>query len=269
MKKHFRKRLNEERVIQPDENGKYSEKILRDYYVDNQEGWNRDKLLNLFEKIEELDDVMYELRSCIRGCTTDCYTYEKLGQLISRFGQEISDIGEEISSESEDPIIDWNYEESDEDDITESKSVNESQEEVLIDTSIYEDDPADEDIKDMLMDSFWEDIGQLDLNHENGYMIVGEIERWNGYKQIYPEFKQTLREAVEMCINRDIADFKVTLHKEEILVDALHHDGRNSFKIYALSSQGEEYFITDDNEEEPIEPGFITDHPEYFENMSK
>ena len=52
------------------------------------DGWDLDDLSSLEEAFGEIEDFMYEVRNCVRGAYTGCYTYEELAENYQRLLEE-------------------------------------------------------------------------------------------------------------------------------------------------------------------------------------
>ena len=76
-------------------------------------------------------------------------------------------------------------------------------------------------------------------NHfkEEYFVITGELNLWNGKKRIVPVKVKSLSKAIDMCSNNadNISIYETNGHIE---IWDFHHDGRNSFKIFALNDKG-------------------------------
>ena len=68
------------------------------------DGWNlEEKMPNLESVLDDIDRLTYELRNCVRGCSTDCHTYAELGEYIQDLAERLKNEGEDIAEMEEDP----------------------------------------------------------------------------------------------------------------------------------------------------------------------
>lgn len=67
------------------------------------EGWNESKVYDILQVCEKLNELEYELKNCIRGCYTNCNTYEELGQYVRQLAEELESAGVCTQYEQEDP----------------------------------------------------------------------------------------------------------------------------------------------------------------------
>lgn len=69
-------------------------------------------------------------------------------------------------------------------------------------------------------------------------IITGELGLWNGNFEIEAVRKESVYDAIQRCIGRDIINVEIFFDNGEIEVNAYHHDGCNTFTIKALSKKG-------------------------------
>lgn len=74
---------------------------------ESRDGWNDDDddLYELMEVLEEIYNLQYELKHCVRGAYTNCETYAEIGEHIQRLGERLIEQGEYIVRKPE-PIED-------------------------------------------------------------------------------------------------------------------------------------------------------------------
>jgi len=81
-----------------------------------------------------------------------------------------------------------------------------------------------------------------------GYLLTGNLGRWNGTPRIYPMFFYSLYDAIQKCwsdeLRVDITDGVITCY-------GYHHDGTNEFQIQAISRKS----LTENQEEELLQCG--------------
>jgi hypothetical protein len=65
--------------------------------------------------------------------------------------------------------------------------------------------------------------------------IEGTLGLWNGRHDIEPYAKNSVYDAINWCIGRDTQDIDVFYDDGHIEVQCHHHDGTNTFYIYAVS----------------------------------
>lgn len=72
------------------------------------DGWNKEELDNigLMDTFDEIEDLTYEIRNCVKGCKSDCYDYphlaEKLREIAETLNSQAEDV-ELIEDPEEDP----------------------------------------------------------------------------------------------------------------------------------------------------------------------
>ena len=62
------------------------------------DGWDLDDLSSLEEAFSEIESFMYEVRNCVRGAYTGCYTYEKLAEKLRNISDSLSMAADEIEN---------------------------------------------------------------------------------------------------------------------------------------------------------------------------
>lgn len=68
------------------------------------DGWNLEEKMPYLESIlEDIERATYELRNCVRGCSTGCHTYAELGEYIQDLAERLKNEGEDIAEMEEDP----------------------------------------------------------------------------------------------------------------------------------------------------------------------
>lgn len=85
----------------------------------------------------------------------------------------------------------------------------------------------------------WEDFKinlKYDKENKNDYLVVGEIGRWDGRREIQPQRFDTLSKAIMACCGS--CDY-ISIDEENgvINITAIHHDGRNYFSIHKLNKR--------------------------------
>lgn len=128
---------------------------------------------------------------------------------------------------------------------------------LLIDTyekdDFYDGDDFDEDGYQMMIDEFWEEVEEANKEHNNGFLVTGDLELWHGKKEIIPEYFYELKEAFDKCLGRSTEDMIVHFKGGRLLFQGLHHDGRNQLWISALSDYGlENWEAYDDGDDEDM-----------------
>ena len=70
------------------------------------EGWDEEYLDEIFEVLDSIYNLSYELKTCVRGAYTRCHTYselaryiETLGENLTRASEELEDAADEYDSE--------------------------------------------------------------------------------------------------------------------------------------------------------------------------
>lgn len=62
------------------------------------DGWDLDELDQLEEAFGEIESFMYEVRNCVRGAYTGCYTYEELAEKLRNISDSLSMAADEIEN---------------------------------------------------------------------------------------------------------------------------------------------------------------------------
>ena len=65
------------------------------------DGWDLGDLDQLEEAFGEIENFMYEVRNCVRGAYTGCYTYEELAEKLRNISDSLAMAAEEIENMSE------------------------------------------------------------------------------------------------------------------------------------------------------------------------
>lgn len=78
--------------------------------------WDGEVLYDVTYILDKLQNINYEISSCVRGAYSHCKTYSELGKYLEELGNNLSNLGEEISEYEED---------SDDEDVDESMSLKE------------------------------------------------------------------------------------------------------------------------------------------------
>lgn len=66
------------------------------------DGWNEEVLYDVTYILDKLQNINYEISSCVRGAYSNCKTYSELGKYLEELGNNLSNLGEEISEYEED-----------------------------------------------------------------------------------------------------------------------------------------------------------------------
>ena len=95
------------------------------------DGWNEEVLYDVTYILDKLQNINYEISSCVRGAYSNCKTYSELGKYLEELGDSLSNLGEEISE----------YEE-ESDDVDEESEIDESMslKEYVDEDEVEEDD---------------------------------------------------------------------------------------------------------------------------------
>ena len=79
-----------------------------------EDGWDLDDIDSLEEAFEKIESFMYEVRNCVRGAYTNCYTYVDLADELRSIADSLSIAADDIENISEpEPEEDEEYEEID------------------------------------------------------------------------------------------------------------------------------------------------------------
>ena len=62
------------------------------------DGWDLGDLDQLEEAFSEIESFMYEVRNCVRGAYTDCYTYEELAEKLRNISDSLAMAADEIEN---------------------------------------------------------------------------------------------------------------------------------------------------------------------------
>lgn len=67
------------------------------------DGWNEDKVYDVINTCDDIYNLTYELKNCIKGCYTGCHNYEELQEYVRKLGQELIDAADYMdTTEDED-----------------------------------------------------------------------------------------------------------------------------------------------------------------------
>ena len=109
-------------------------KLSEELFTEDSDGWNI--VHTSFNKVlDRINDLDYEVKNCIKGAYTNCYSYEELGEYIRQLGMDLMDSADEIS------------ELSDEDDFEESLTEGRKPEELSLFDQVYNEISADMDVE--------------------------------------------------------------------------------------------------------------------------
>ena len=70
------------------------------------DGWDLEGLDQLEEAFGEIESFMYEVRNCVRGAYTGCYTYEDLAEKLRNISDSLSMAADEIENTPEPEELD-------------------------------------------------------------------------------------------------------------------------------------------------------------------
>lgn len=86
----------------------------------------------------------------------------------------------------------------------------------------------------------WDDL-MINIKNEKDCqeecVVLGTLDLWSGRYEIKPKKFSCLKDAISICVN----NIDYIIIKEEngvIYVDAIHHDGVNTFEIHKLNKKG-------------------------------
>lgn len=65
------------------------------------DGWDLEDLDQLEEAFSEIEEFIYEVRNCVRGAYTNCYTYVDLADELRSIADSLSMAADEIENMSE------------------------------------------------------------------------------------------------------------------------------------------------------------------------
>lgn len=109
-------------------------KLSEELFTEDSDGW--DIVHTQFNKVlDRINDLDYEVKNCIKGAYTNCYSYEELGEYIRQLGMDLMDSADEIS------------ELSDEDEFEESLTEGRKPEELSLFDQVYNEISADMDVE--------------------------------------------------------------------------------------------------------------------------
>lgn len=110
---------------------KKSSKKKKHLCESSSDGWNEEVLYDVTYILDKLQNINYEISSCVRGAYSNCKTYSELGKYLEELGDSLSNLGEEISE----------YEE-ESDDVDEESEIDESMslKEYVDEDEVEEDD---------------------------------------------------------------------------------------------------------------------------------
>lgn len=66
------------------------------------EGWDTEYLYQVCEVLDEIYNLSYELRNCIRGAYTHCYTYEDLANYVGELGENLVRAADDLKEVAQD-----------------------------------------------------------------------------------------------------------------------------------------------------------------------
>ena len=130
-------------------------------------------------------------------------------------------------------------------------------------------DSMDEEFDDYALEDFRDYLNDENSEHA-GFVIMGELDLWNGPHSIEPDFCEDLEDAYNKCLGRDTEDVTIYMEKtgEYIRLECHHHDGTNEFYIKALTPDACEMFNDYlDGIEDDIDLEFLND-PDSFETFN-
>ena len=65
------------------------------------DGWDLGDLDQLEEAFNEIERFMYEVRNCVRGAYSDCYTYAELAEKLRNIAESLAMAADEIENTPE------------------------------------------------------------------------------------------------------------------------------------------------------------------------
>ena len=65
------------------------------------DGWDLGDLDQLEEAFNEIERFMYEVRNCVRGTYSDCYTYAELAEKLRNIAESLAMAADEIENTPE------------------------------------------------------------------------------------------------------------------------------------------------------------------------
>lgn len=81
---------------------KKSSKKKKHLCESSSDGWDGEVLYDVTYILDKLQNINYEISSCVRGAYSHCKTYSELGKYLEELGNNLSNLGEEISEYEED-----------------------------------------------------------------------------------------------------------------------------------------------------------------------
>lgn len=106
------------------------------------------------------------------------------------------------------------------------------------------DEVSDESVWDYIADCQSNDWDAFQGNmkyskyKDSPCVIVGSLGLWNGTHSIEPVTCDNIMAAVMRCFGRSVDYIRVKQVNGHVEVDAIHHDGTNSFEIHLLNDKG-------------------------------
>lgn len=94
------------------------------------------------------------------------------------------------------------------------------------------------DWRDLDVEDFW---GNLKYSKWIGKpcVIIGHLGLWWGNPEIYPDIESDIEDAIHKCLdNSSIDDARIWTEGGSLFVNALHHDGCNSYEIRVFTPEG-------------------------------
>lgn len=70
------------------------------------DGWDLGDLDQLEEAFNEIERFMYEVRNCVRGAYSDCYTYAELAEKLRNIAESLAMAADEIENTPEPELED-------------------------------------------------------------------------------------------------------------------------------------------------------------------
>lgn len=65
------------------------------------DGWNEDKLEGVIRVLDDIYNLDYELRNCIRGCNSGAHTYKELQDYINSLADRLHNEAEWMDTEED------------------------------------------------------------------------------------------------------------------------------------------------------------------------
>lgn len=63
------------------------------------DGWNESKLEGVLRVLDDIYDLQYELKNCVRGCYTRAHTYKELQEYINNLADSLHNEAEWMDTE--------------------------------------------------------------------------------------------------------------------------------------------------------------------------